>query len=274
VTPRPRSRIALVATAAIVVAVMIASVASAEIECSTTEIGIDCEATGTSTSSSTTSLPPLRYLATTTDPVLGECWYWSRYPPGLDTWDPYYDAQVLTTKWLLPECPDEPGSTSTSLVSTAWSVFRSFALGAPIFALRPEIGITNLPTLVTIARPSPFHHAETLPDGTVLEVSADVETVWVDWGDGTPPQAYPAATAFSEGARHPFALKTCPADYRTGDPSGWRCHPTLEAYPVTVTFSWVGRHRSDGTWIRLGTIDRRATRYHDVDEVVGVLVAP
>jgi len=274
VTPDLRPRIALVALAAVVLAVMIAGVASAEIECSTTEIGIDCEATGTSTSSSTTTLPPLRYLATTSDPALGECWYWSRWPPGLDTWDPYYDAQVLTTKWLLPECPEEPGATTTSYVTTAWSVFRSFPLAAPTFTLRPEVGITNLPTLLAVGRPSPLYHAETMPDGTVLEVSADVETVSVDWGDGTPTERYPAAIAFSDGARHAYALKTCPEDYRTDDPSGWRCHPTLGSYPITVTFSWVGRHRYDGTWIRLGVIDRHTTRYHDVDEVVGVLVAP
>ncbi len=273
-TPRIHTRIALVAAASIAIAAAVTAIASAAPECSPTEIGIDCEATGSSSSVVSTTLPPLRYLATTVDPVIGECWYWSRYLPGLDTWDPYYDAQVLTTKWLLPECPDQPGSTATAIVGTAWSIFRSFVLPAPTFTLRPEVGITNLPTLLAVARPASLYHAETLPDGTRLEVAADIVTVTIDWGDAALPEAIAPAIAFADGGAHAYALKTCPESYRRDDPSGWRCHPTLDAYPVAVTFSWAGRYRSGGSWIRLGIIDRPATRPYDVDEVVGVLVAP
>lgn len=242
--------------------------------CVETPTGIECEYSGTTTSTVATTLPPLRYLATAIDPVLGTCWYWSRYPPGLDSWDPANDTAILTTRWSLPECPDKPGTTTITATTTAWEVFRSFPLAAPSPALRPEVGITNLPTLIELLRPERLTHEEVLPDGRLLEVQAGVETVWVDWGDGSPEIGYPAAVAFGEEASHGYTLKTCTDTYRLDDPGGWRCHPTLDAYPVRVTFSWVGRYRTGGPWILLGTIERAATLHHDVDEVVGVLVAP
>jgi len=216
----------------------------------------------------------VRYLATTDDPVLGACWYWSRYPPGLDSWDGAYDAAIIDTRWELPECPTDPGSTTVTFTTEAWEVFRSFRLARPAPALHPEVGITNLPTLVEMSRPQPLSHQEVLPDGRLLEVRAEVETVWIDWGDGSPAAGYPAASAFAGDADHGYTIKTCPESYRRDDPSGWRCHPTLDAYPVRVTFAWTGQYRTGGSWILLGTIERSTTVLHDVDEVVGVLVAP
>ncbi|OFW65924.1 MAG: hypothetical protein A2Z12_08055 [Actinobacteria bacterium RBG_16_68_21] len=242
--------------------------------CVVTPSGIDCGYWGTSTSTAVTTLPPLRYLATGDDPQLGPCWYWSRYPPGLDAWDPANDAGIIFTRWELPECPSHPGSTTITVTSEAWDVFRSFSLERPAPALHPATGITNLPTLADLPRPQPLSHEEVLPDGRLLEVRADIETVWIDWGDGTPAAGYPAVAAFAGDASHAYTVKTCPEEYRLHDPSGWRCHPTLDRYPVRVTFGWVGRYRAGGSWTLLGTIERVTTLPYDVDEVVGVLVAP
>lgn len=248
--------------------------ALADSGCVTTPTGIDCGYSGTTTSTVTETLPPLRYLATADDPVLGPCWYWSRYPPGFDSWDSANDAAIINTRWALPECPTRSGTTTISVASTAWEVFRSFDLARPDPSFRPQVGITNLPTLLAVVPPQPLHHQEALPDGRLLEVRAEVATVWVEWGDGSPSAGYPASDAFDGGASHAYTVKTCPADYRLNDPSGWRCHPTLDAYRVRVTFEWAGWYRTGGSWITLGTIDRSATRSHDVDEVVGVLIAP
>ena len=248
--------------------------AIADSGCVATPTGIDCGYSGTTTSTITVTVPPLRYLTTTNNPAIGPCWYWSRYPPGLDSWDSANDAGIINTRWALPACPTGPGTTTITVTSAAWEIFRSFQLARPAPSFRPEVGITNLATLLDLARPSPLSHKEKLPNGKVLRVSAEVKTVWVDWGDGSPPEGYPAATAFDGDGSHAYTVKTCPSDYRHYDPSGWRCHPTLAAYPGQVTFIWVGRYRTSGSWINLGTIDRAATRAYDVDEVVGVLVVP
>jgi hypothetical protein len=242
--------------------------------CVTTPTGIDCGYSGGSTSTTVVTSPPLRYLAIIEDPAIGSCWFWSPYPPGYDSWDSAYDAAIINTRFLLPECPGRPGTVTTSVTEVAWQIFRSFPLEAPKIALRPEVGITNLPTLLELPRPEPLRHTETLPDGRALQVRAQVVTVWVDWGDGTPEAGYPADSAFGGDARHAYIVKTCPADYRVENPSGWRCHPTLDAYTVQVTYAWVGRFATDGSWYDLGSIDRTSTSLHDVDEVVGVLVAP
>jgi len=248
--------------------------AHADSGCVTTPTGIDCGYSGATTSTTTVTLPPLRYLATSDDPVVGPCWYWSRWPPGFDSWDSAYDAAIINTRFALPACPASPGTTTTTVATAAWEIFRSFRLARPSFSLRPAVGITNLPSRLDVVRPQPLSHREVLPDGRVLEVHADLQTVWVDWGDGTPPAGYPAASVFDGDASHGYAIKTCPEDYRLHDPSGWRCHPTLNAYPIRVTFSWVGSFRAGDSWTLLGTIDRSTALAYDVDEVVGVLIAP
>ena len=96
----------------------------------------------------------------------------------------------------------------------------------------------------------------------------------VDWGDGSPVLGYDpgALRPYPLGsARHTYRLKTCPPDYRVAHPSGRNCHPTLEAYPVEVTFRWTARYRLAGPWVDLGHLDRAAAAAYDVDEVVGVL---
>ncbi|MFH1329733.1 MAG: hypothetical protein ABIJ48_03625 [Actinomycetota bacterium] len=252
--------------------------------CVITPTGIDCSAEGSSSTSGGTpgtTIPgvPIRYLATTEHPEAGLCWFWSPYPPGLDSWDSANDMAILWTRWALPECPDPtppveiPGT--SWVVTRAWEVFRSFPLAAPLPTLQPgRHGITGLPSYLAAALPEPLAHREVLPDGRALEVEARVAAALIDWGDGTPALAYDPAglLPYPDGrARHTYALKTCPPDYRVSHPSGGNCHPRLEAYPITVTFRWTARYRIGAAWVDLGHLDRDTAVAYDVDEVIGVL---
>jgi hypothetical protein len=252
--------------------------------CVVTPTGIDCSASGTSSTSGGgpgTTVPglPLRYLATTEHPDTGLCWFWSPYPPGLDSWDSANDMAIMWTIWALPRCPGPtPPATGpgTSWVETrAWEIFRSFPLAAPDPSLQPpRHGITGLPSYLSADPPPPLTYREVLPDGRALEVEASVTRALIDWGDGTPVFAYDPARLlpYPDGAaRHTYGLKTCPADYRESHPSGNGCHPTLGAYPIRVSFRWTARYRLGGAWRDLGEIERRVVTAYDVDEVVGVL---
>lgn len=252
--------------------------------CRVTPTGIDCSASGTSstggsTPGTTVPGPPLRYLATTEHPDDGLCWFWSPYPPGLDSWDPANDMAIIWTVFALPKCPavtSPPATPGASWVETrAWDVFRSFPLAAPRPTLQPRRhGITGLPTFLAADLPGPLSHRETLPDGRSLEVEARVTRAIVDWGDGTPAFAYDPARLLpypAGAARHTYARKTCPPAYRASHPSGGGCHPQLEAYPIRVAFLWTARYRLGGPWVDLGHLERERTVAYDVDEVVGVL---
>jgi hypothetical protein len=253
--------------------------AGADEGCVVTPTGIDCTSTGSTPGGGNAGLP-LRYLATTDRPDgAGLCWFWSPTPPGLDSWSTTNDQAILLTLWALPECPAPEAPTATLstawVVARAWEVFRSFPLAAPSPALQPPShGITGLPSYLSASRPARLTHREKLPDGRVLQVQARVSAALVNWGDGSPALGYPptALLPYPAGtARHTYALKTCPPDYRAGHPSGGNCHPTLEAYPVVVTFRWTARYRLGGSWVDLGDLDRPATVAYDVDEVLGVL---
>lgn len=247
--------------------------AAAADRCTLSPDGIDCWFSGSSTSTSIVTLPPFRYLATTRHPTLGRCWFWSRYPPGLDASNGANDEAIIRTRFRYPECPSS-GSVTVNVTSRAWEVFRSFPLGGPAPRIRPSAGITNLESLVTAARPTALRHSEVLPDRRVLEVEASVASVPIVWGDGTPSISYPGADVFGTGAGHAYALKTCPPSYRATHPAGRNCHPVLEAYPVTVSFAWIGRYRTGGAWTVLGTLYRSTSFAYDVNEVVGFPVAP
>ncbi len=245
--------------------------------CISTSDGIQCSFSGTIASGARRPAPgrqpPLRFLATDG----GSCWYWSRNPPGLDSWNPADDQAIIMTRRRLPEC--RARSARAPIVnpsSRAWQVFRSFPLDRPAFALSPEVGITRLPTRFHLdALPRGFVHRETLPDGRRLVVTARVATIRIDWGDGSPPEVItPTAAVGDPGAvEHAYARKTCPAEYRRRHLDGPKCHPSLDRYPVAVTLVWTGRYTTGRSWVRLGDIDRTRVVVHDVDEVLGILHA-
>ena len=213
--------------------------------------------------------PPIRYLYST-----GACYYWSGIPGGLDTWDLANEATMYTIILFTPEC--DPAITDPD-PDRAWRVFRSFALAVPAPSFQPpDHGITGLPTYLATADPATITHRELLPDNRLFEVRAFVASLTVDWGDGATTTEDPAAALpFPDGrVTHTYQTKTCPPEYRATHPSGQNCHPTLEAYPMTATFTWFGEYRVGGAWIPIGTLDLTTSILYDVDEVVGVLVDP
>ena len=209
--------------------------------------------------------------------MVGDCWRWSRTPPGIDAWNPN-DSAIIATQLSLPRCPVRPPTPpvlSTSEVEgRAWEIFRSFALAAPVVRMEPpDAGITGLETYLSAETVLPIDHSEVLPGGRTLAVEARMGAVEIDWGDGSVTthgpdalQPYPAGTAI-----HVYVTRTCSASYRVEHPTGDSCHPTLDAYPVTVTYTWAARYRYAAGWVDLGTLDRATTISYDVDEVVGVL---
>lgn len=273
----PRSTSARLAVLLTIIPVLltIRSVSTARADCVRTPSGIECSFSGTTTTTSVTTLPPIRYLATMHHPDVGQCWFWSRYPPGIDSHSPANDHEIIVTRATLPRCPTTGTPTTVVDVSSrAWDVFRSWSLARPAVRIRPTVGITNLASVLTAPTPSGLYHSEALPDGRLLEVRASVTSVVVDWGDGSPAVSHVPGTVAGAGATHPYRLKTCPPAYRLGHPSGPNCHPVLSAYPVTVTLRWAGTYRTGGAWISLGVIARSTTVHYDVDEVVGIPVRP
>jgi len=214
--------------------------------------------------------PPNRYVYESTDATGADCHYWSPVVGGIDAWNPANDPTVIWIVTTTPVCP-VVADPSTDL---AWRIFRSFPLAIPDPSLEPPAaGITGLPTYLATSEPADITHTEILPDGRTMEVQATVASLSVDWGDGTAGRYEPAeATAHPSGtATHTYTTKTCDPEYRREHPSGGNCHPTLGAYPITVTFTWSGSYRIGGAWIDLGTLNRTVNRAYDVDEVQGVL---
>ncbi|MDJ0792325.1 MAG: hypothetical protein QNJ71_10555 [Acidimicrobiia bacterium] len=215
--------------------------------------------------------PGLRYVYTATDPVIGDCHYWSNVPGGLDAWNPANDPAVIAVVTGLPVCPDPPVDPEVR----AWEVFRSWDLAPPDPVITPpDHGITGLATFVAATEPTPVTHGETLPDGRPLEVRARVIAVDVEWGDGNRTSARPheAASPPDGSLTHTYRHKTCPAEYRSEHPSGALCHPTLEKYTITVGWVWIGEYNTGGGWTPLGTLPRTISLTYDVDEVRGVNV--
>lgn len=232
-----------------------------------------CTATGGS--SGTTPYPPRerppnRYLYESTDPTGADCHYWSPIIGGVDAWDPANDPTVIRIVTTTPVCP----VVADPSLDLAWRIFRSFPLAVPDPSLEPPVsGITGLPTYLATPDPANITHTEALPDGRTMDVRASVASLSIDWGDGTKGRYEPAEAApYPSGTvTHTYTTKTCDPEYRREHPSGGNCHSTLEAYPITATFTWAGRYRIGSSWIDLGTLVRTVTVSYDVDEVQGVL---
>lgn len=215
--------------------------------------------------------PGLRYVYTSTDPGIGDCYYWSDVPGGLDAWDPAFDGAVIAITTSLPLCPADP----TDPEARAWQIFRSWDLAAPDQQLSPEAsGITGLPTVLAALPPAVILHSEVLPDGRPLDVRARVALLTVFWGDGTTTDHAAAdAAPYPDGSvTHTFTLKTCTAGYRANHPSGSLCHPSLDHYEVEARYIWTGEYDAGFGWTVLGAITTTNTVIYDVDEARGVTI--
>jgi hypothetical protein len=215
-----------------------------------------------------------RYVYLTTRPDIGECYYWSNTEGGIDAWDPANDPAIINIVLRTPECPAN-AAVGSNAVAAAWAIFRSWSLDEPAISLQPRSrGITGLPTFLSTPTPASISHTEVLPDGRTLRVRAHVEYLAVIWGDGTIVRYQPSsADPFPSGAvTHTYRFKTCTEEYRASHPSGGLCHPTLDRYRITATFSWYGEYTTDGSWIELGSLNRSNGTDYLVDEARGVFV--
>jgi hypothetical protein len=211
---------------------------------------------------------------TSTDPVIGDCHYWSNTPGGLDAWSSLDDTAIIAAV-TLPRCP-AVAPPPVDVPATAWAIFRWWTLDPPAPSLQPLAhGITGLPTILASPEPVEINHAEILPDGRTLSVRARVRELRVDWGDDNSTTHDPSrADPYPGGAvTHTYRTKTCSPQYRVEHPSGGLCHPTLEYYTITALYRWVGEYNVGSGWVQLGTLDRTASVSYDVDEVRGVPVA-
>jgi hypothetical protein len=236
---------------------------------------LHCTESGTTPGGQRTSNPRLReragprYVYTMTDPVVGDCHYWSNVPGGIDAWNTIYDTDVIAAAQL-PNCPVVP---PVDAPATAWDIFRTWTLDPPAPALQPlDQGITGLPTFLASPVPVEITYAEILPDGRLLQVRARVSELRIDWGDTTRATFNPSsADPYPEGTvTHTYRTKTCSAQYRQEHPSGGLCHPTLEYYTISAMNRWAGEYNVGSGWVLLGTLDRTASLAYDIDEVRGV----
>jgi hypothetical protein len=236
---------------------------------------LHCTESGTTPGGQRTSNPRPReragprYIYTMTDPVVGDCHYWSNVPGGIDAWNSIYDTDVIAAAQL-PNCPVVP---PVDAPATAWDIFRSWTLDPPAPALQPlDRGITGLPTFLASPVPVEITYAEILPDGRLLQVRARVSELRIDWGDTTRATFNPSSAGpYPEGTvTHTYRTKTCSAQYRQEHPSGGLCHPTLEYYTISAMNRWAGEYNVGSGWVLLGTLDRTASVAYDIDEVRGV----
>lgn len=267
-----RTKSAVVAVAALAITLVV-GVATASQQCrwDIDEGRLVCEDSGGGgTTPTTTPGGELIYFYTTNRPPVGDCYYWSRRPGGLDSSHGGNDPAIMEIVRRLPRCPVVP---AVDAEAAAWAVFRSWDLDPPDPTMQPSTaGITGLASYLSTPTPSTIDHSEGLPDGRMLQVRAEVSLLTVQWGDGTKQSFEPSvATPYPTGAvSHLYTLKTCNATYRAMHPSGGLCHPSLESYPLQAVFVWTGSYNAGSGWTDLGTLDRSVTVDYDVDEARGV----
>ncbi len=233
---------------------------------------LKCESSGGASTPAPEPKPGKRYLHAATRAGIGECHYWSNATGGYDSWNPVNDAAILALVLRTPTCPVV---NVVDARATAWSIFRSWSLAAPQATLEPAgVGITGLPSYLSAPTPGAITHTEVLLDRRTLQVRAEVVSLTVSWGDGFSATYTPeVARAYPTGdVTHTYVLKTCTAEYRAVHPSGGLCHPTLDRYEITATFSWNGSYNVGSGWIDLGILTRTTSLPYGVNEARGVPV--
>ena len=229
----------------------------------------------------------------TFDPNVGfdqsgeQCWYWISRNTNWEiiaingdtatlSWDPDGSpGGPVVIDVTLPHCDSRPRLTASDDVEV-WKVITEYVHQRPEFAVDPAtgLGITGLDTFIAIEVPEPFDATLTSPgSGLTLEVHAEVSAVVIDWGDGTYQDAFtavqhPFLTGYPDGiARHTYETMTCT------EPGEGRCHPTLTAYPLWVSYQWTARWRSilQDEWNLLDVPPTETVLLYPVDEIVGVI---
>jgi hypothetical protein len=214
-----------------------------------------------------------------------QCWFWTsrvtqwviilRNADGsaILGWDPDgVPGGPLVVDTFAPVCTSEPIVVDPDVL-VAWQVVRSYVQNRPepVLDPPPPNGLAGLETRLGVAAPEPLTVRLVSPGtGRPLDVEAWVGAVRVDWGDGTV-ETYPLAlvphlTGTEDGAAvHVYEVKTC----ATG---GDRCHPSLAAYPIEVSYEWAVRWRVDGgPWQILAVPAATTAIDYPVGEVVGTV---
>jgi hypothetical protein len=218
----------------------------------------------------------------------GTCWYWTTLPSdwvliGVDDEgkatlgiDP--DGAVggpLIIDATYPVCTSEPGVVPSDLME-AYELLSQYTHPRPAATLSPPegSGVAGMEVFVADTPPSAWSASLVSPQtDRRIEVETFVATVTMDWGDGTatvvPPEAFELLTGWPGGGfGHSYRQKTC------AEPGGWRCHPSLTAYLLIVTYDWAARYRVDGDeWIPIPVPTTSLQTEYDVDEIIGVTTA-
>lgn len=217
-----------------------------------------------------------------------ECWFWvsretrwvmlrrNARNVALLGWDPDgVPGGALVMDARVPACTSLPQPLPTPQ-EEVWSAIREYVHQRPIARFNPDVGrgVAGMATFLEVSPPVPLDGTLLSPGtGATLEFHAEVSAAVVDWGDGTvdtfTAATFPFLTGYPDGvAFHSYEAKTCVAPGQ--DP---RCHPTLDAYPIEVSYEWTARWRvvGSGGWQVLTVPATAVTVDYPVTEIVGVL---
>jgi hypothetical protein len=212
----------------------------------------------------------------------GVCWFWtslatdweilSTFSDGSAVLGIYVNGFLAVDTGQIPRCTSEPVIVDPPPVY-AWEAITEYIHDPPEPELNPPIGrgLAGLETHAGVVVPGRWADTITVP-GYVIDVEVSVRVLTVDWGDEAvdtfPPEAYPLLIGYPDGlARHVYEVKTC-------DPpaAAYDCHPTLGAYPVTISYVWAAQWRVNGSdWIVVDVPPSETTVDYPVTEAVSVL---
>ncbi len=228
------------------------------------------------------SRPPPEIIDVNVTNVSGiECWYWTTVETfwvafGISGdltlhfgYDPGGPGGPIVLDWFAPPCRSEPVETATN-IGLVWDIVEPHIHEVPDPVTSPSVGITGLETFISVTPPAPITDAIVSPvTGNVLTAEIKVAEVHVDWGDGAtdnfPEITFPNLTDYPDGIiRHEYQTKTCAAPGASAS-----CHPSLAAYPITVSYEWFVRWRVNSEpWNILTIPDTLTILSYDVDEII------
>jgi hypothetical protein len=218
----------------------------------------------------------------------GLCWYWTSRDSewvmlgvaddgvatlGIDP-DGATGGTVITDA-PYARCVSEPAEAPTALME-AYQLLSEYTHAEPAAALDPPpgAGVVGMEVFVSEDPPSPWSASLVSPhSGVRIDVETFVEAVEIDWGDGdvavVPQSAFGLLSGWPDGGfGHVYSAKTCEV------PGGPRCHASLSAYELTVSYRWVARYRVDGgAWVAIGVPITETTVVYDVDEILSITTA-
>lgn len=218
----------------------------------------------------------------------GLCWYWTTRGSewvliGIDDdraatlgMDPDGEAGgPLIIDAVYPACTSEPAEAPTALME-AYELLSEYTHPSPAAVLDPPpgSGVAGMEVFVSEDPPLPWGASLVSPrSGLLIEVETFVEAIEVDWGDGevvvVPEEWFGLLIGWPDGGfGHLYSTKTCEV------PGGPRCHPSLSAYELIVSYRWVARYRADGgPWIAIGVPATETAVNYDVDEIRSMTTA-